>query len=89
MNSAQDTFDALRNEIDEKDLVDMLVERAIQLLESDDANPQVGFGLFISTAIEMAAGTLMEEATRWRRNIFISIGMKTTARNIVTKKRAR
>jgi hypothetical protein len=87
MNSAQDTFDALRNEIDEKDLVDMLVERALQLLANDDANPQVGFGLFITAAIEMAADTLMEEAKRWRRNIFISLGMKATAKEIVKKKR--
>lgn len=47
------------------DLVKLLADRAIAYLEYDDSNPNVGFGMTINTAIELAEKSVFQEAARW------------------------
>ena len=89
MTTAQDTFDALSTILTEKEIVIMLTEKAMDLLEYDDANPDVGMGMWVGTAIDQAATLLREEAARWKRKVFISDDAIKLATDRVRKKRAR
>lgn len=88
-STAQDTFDALSTILTEKEIVDMLVGKAIDFLEYDDDHPDVGMGMFAGTAIDLAATALREEAQRWKRKIFISDNALSLATDRVRKKRSR
>jgi hypothetical protein len=89
MTTAQETFDALSTILTEKEIVDMLVDKAIGFLEYDDDHPDVGMGMFVVSAIDLAAKEVREEAQRWKRKVFISDSAIKLAADIVRKKRAR
>lgn len=89
MTTAQETFDALSTILTEKEIVDMLVDKAIDFLEYDDANPDVGMGMWTGTAIDLAANAVREEAQRWKRKVFISDSALKLATDRVKKKRTR
>lgn len=88
-NTPQDTFDALSSELTECEIIEMLVDRAMKRLDFDAANPDVGMGMFVFTAINMAADDIRKEATVWRRKVYISDSAKKKAAEIVREKRGR
>jgi len=47
------------------DLIKILVEKALAHLRYDDAHPDVGWGMMIHTAVDMAEQDTLEEAARW------------------------
>lgn len=46
-------------------LIELVANKAIGYLRYDDANPNVGWGMSISSAIELAEQATLEEAARW------------------------
>jgi len=89
MTTPQDTFDALASQLTEKEVIELLVDNATMLLNYDDANPDVGMGLFIFQAVDRAADDIREEALRWRRTVYISDSAKAEAEKIIGKNRRR
>jgi len=89
MSTSQDTFDALSSELTENKIIEMLVDHAIAYLNYDDANPDVGMGLFVFSAVNMAADDIRKEAKVWRRKVYISESTKKKAEEIVRKRRER
>lgn len=75
-----------------KELIDLLVERALEILDKDDAQPEVGMGMFYSTAVHYAEDSLLKEAARW--NALEALAMEFTpemrraATDKVSKKRS-
>lgn len=51
--------------MEEPELIELVVKKAIGYLEYDDVNPDVGMGMLISTAIDYAQEDILEEAARW------------------------
>jgi hypothetical protein len=46
-------------------LIKILVEKALAHLRYDDAHPDVGWGMMIHTAVDLAEKDTLEEAARW------------------------
>lgn len=76
-----------------EELAQLLAEKALGYLEYDDAHPDVGMGMFTSTAIEYAKDDIVQEAARW--NALAALTVKFTddiinhATEIIAKKRRR
>lgn len=47
------------------ELIDLVAEYAIIALEADDANPDVGMGMGIPSAVRIAESQIYKEAVRW------------------------
>ena len=47
------------------ELIDLVAEYAIIALEADDANPDVGMGMGVRWAVQIAEEQIYKEAVRW------------------------
>ena len=79
--------------ITEEKLIELIVDRAIGYLEYDDAHPDVGMGMFVSTAIDYAEKDILEEAARWNSLAALKLNftddIRATAALIIREKRRR
>lgn len=79
--------------MEQSDLIELLAERAIEFLRHDDANPNVGMGMFINQAIELAEESIAKEAARWnalealRIDKAFTLEVEGKAYEIIKKKR--
>lgn len=51
--------------MNQSQLIQLVVDKAVAHLEWDDAHPDVGMGMFISTAVSLAEQSVLKEAARW------------------------
>jgi len=51
--------------MENRDLIELLAEKAIAHLSWDDDHPNVGMGMLIDTAVRLAEQDVLEEAARW------------------------
>jgi hypothetical protein len=51
--------------MDDAELSTMWAERAKAILDYDDAHPDVGMGMFMDTALDIASQQILKEAARW------------------------
>lgn len=47
------------------ELIDLVAEYAIIALEADDSNPDVGMGMGVRAAVQIAEEQIYKEAVRW------------------------
>ena len=88
-SNAKEVWDALSNEMPDDLIIDMLFEEAIGYLEYDDANPDVGMGMFHRTALQHAEKDVSLAATRWRRNIHITDAIREQVLERISEARRR
>ena len=46
-------------------LITLIADKAMGYLEYDDAHPDVGMGMWIGTAVDLAEQAVLKEAARW------------------------
>lgn len=66
-------------------LIKLLASKAIGYLNYDDANPNVGWGMSISSAIELAEQATLEEAARWNSIEALRLNFTDELREAVSK----
>jgi uncharacterized protein (DUF1786 family) len=79
--------------ITEEKLIELIVDKAIGYLEYDDEHPDVGMGMFVSTAMDYAEKDILEEAARWNSLAALKLNftddIRATAALIIREKRRR
>lgn len=75
--------------INNKDLIELLAKKAIAHLEYDDDHPDVGFGMFIGTAVDLAERDVFEEATRWNSIAALALNFEEVRDDVVEVVKAR
>jgi uncharacterized protein (DUF1786 family) len=51
--------------MEQEQLIKLVVSKAIGYLEYDDAHPDVGMGMWVDTAVDLAEKSVFKEAARW------------------------
>ena len=75
--------------IDRKDLIELLARKAIAHLEYDDDHPNVGMGMWIGTAVDLAQNDVMEEAARWNSIAALALNFDEVREDVIEVVRAR
>lgn len=70
--------------ISKEQIVELMVDKAIAYLDYDDAHPDVGMGMFTSTAIDYAEKDIVEEAARWNSLAALSLNFTNEMREQAT-----
>lgn len=65
-------------------LIKLLTEKAIGYLKYDDAHPDVGWGMMISTAVELAEKDTLTEAARWNSIEALRLDFDAVREEVVT-----
>lgn len=73
--------------MNDNELTDLIVERALCYLYGDDIHPEIGMGMGYATAVDLAVKDVNKEAERWKRSVSISAEMINVCRTRVEKKR--
>lgn len=72
--------------MDNDQLATLWAKKAHALLEYDDAYPDVGMGMFHSTALDLAAEEILEEAARWNSMAALQIDFDGPLRKLAEEK---
>ncbi len=64
-------------------LIKILVEKALAHLRYDDAHPDVGWGMMIHTAVDLAEKDTLEEAARWNTLEALRLDFKSIRDEVV------
>ncbi len=75
--------------MDRDQLIDLLVNKSIGYLEYDDANPNVGMGMWISDAVSLAEKDVLQEAQRWNSQAALLLNFDSVRKTVVEKVRAK
>ena len=59
--------------MDRDQLIDLVVDHAMAYLRDDDRNPDVGIGMGLLSAIDLAEKSVLQEAARW--NSLAALGL--------------
>ena len=68
-------------------LVNLLTEKAMGYLRYDDANPNVGWGMSITRAVELAEKATLTEAARWNSIEALRLDFSSVKEEVITKVR--
>jgi hypothetical protein len=69
--------------MDRDTLTKLVVERAIRTLKYDDANPDVGMVMFITTAVKLAEESVFEEAARWNSLTALTLDFEDIREDVI------
>lgn len=75
--------------IERSALIDLITQYAIAYLNHDDAFPDVGWGMSMSTAIELADQDVMKEATRWNSLAAMALDFNDIRADVLDKVKLR
>lgn len=72
--------------MDDEQLATLWAKKACALLEYDDAYPDVGMGMFHSTALDLAAEEIFKEAALWNSVEALRLDFKGPALTLAEEK---
>jgi hypothetical protein len=70
-------------------LITLIADKAIGYLEYDDAHPDVGMGMWIGTAVDLAEQDVLEEAARWNSIEALRLDFSAVHNDVISVVRAR
>ncbi len=71
------------------DLINLVADKAIAHLEYDDEHPDVGMGMFVGTAVDLAEEDVLREAARWNSIEALRLDFKSIRDDVIEVVRAR
>lgn len=75
--------------ISNHDLINLLASKALAHLEYDDDHPDVGMGMFVGTAVDLAEQDVLKEAARWNSLAALALDFSSVRDDVVEVVRAR
>lgn len=78
--------------MDREQLIELVVGRAMAILQYEDRNPNVGIGMSLLTAIDEAEKSVLQEAARWNSLAALSLNfddVRIDVHTILRKRRFR
>ncbi len=75
--------------ISKEDLTNLVANKALAYLRYDDAHPDVGMGMWVGTAVDLAEKDVLAEAARWNSLAALALDFKDIRDDVVEVVKAR
>lgn len=75
--------------MDKESLIKLVANKAMGYLEYDDDHPNVGMGMFVGHAVELAEQDVLEEAARWNSLAALALNFDSIRDDVVALVRSK